>query len=147
MKKQLVALVFIILLISACHHADESKKDIRAIQFFPEGMVKVDQLVEITNGDTVAYFQREYYEDGILLKEGPIKNEKTDGLWKSYRKDGILWSEGEFAQGIRNGISNTYYPNGSKYYEGFFTNNAKDSVWRFWREDGSFIKEIDFRKN
>jgi len=146
MKKQILGLLFIFLLASACNHSAEPKEGIQVIESYPDGVVKVDQLYEVKDGEKVPYYQREYYDDGILLKEGPLKNGKTDGLWKSYRKDGIVWSEGEFTEGIRNGISNTYHPNGNKYYEGFFTNDVKDSIWRFWREDGSFIKEMDFRK-
>lgn len=143
---RLVQLFFIFLFFIACQSETSPQQSIDIVESFPSGSVKVDQLYEMHNGKKVAHFQREYYEDGTLLKEGPLKHGKMDGLWKSYYNTGILWSEGEFAEGVRNGISNTYHPNGSKYYEGHFTNNEKDSTWRFWREDGSFIKEIYFSK-
>lgn len=143
---RLVQLFFIFLFFVSCQSAEQPKQGVDVVKSYPEGAVKVDQLYEIKDGNKVAVYQREYYEDGSLLKEGPLKNEKMDGFWKSYYNTGILWSEGEFTEGIRNGISNTYHANGNKYYEGHFTNNEKDGIWRFWREDGSFIKEINFSK-
>jgi antitoxin component YwqK of YwqJK toxin-antitoxin module len=145
MKKIVFVFVLGFFLVS-CGGNEASNQGLEVVSTFPDGSVKVDQLIKMTDGEKVAYYKREYYEDGNLHKEGALKNNQMHGVWKSYYKNGLLWSEGEFDEGVRNGFANTFHGNGSRYYEGFYTNNVKDSIWRFWRQDGSFIKEIDYRK-
>lgn len=145
--KSFVGFFFVFVLLMGCSNPPETpERGIEVVQRFSDGSIRIDQMYETHEGKKVAYFQREYKKDGSLYKAGPLKNGKVHGLWKSYYSNGILWSEGAFEEGNRNGISVTYHSNGKKYYQGYFTQNVKDSIWLFWREDGSLIKEVDFRK-
>ena len=89
-------------------------------------------------------YEKEYYEDGNPLKEGPIVNDKRDGRWKSYYRDGTLWSEGDYANGVREGLTKSYFPNGKLRYEGNFTNGVKSGQWNFYNENGTFEKMATF---
>jgi antitoxin component YwqK of YwqJK toxin-antitoxin module len=79
----------------------------------------VSYINSFSDEKKIAVYEREYYKDGKVLKEGPLNSDvKRNGLWKSYYRDGILWSEGDFVNGIREGKTATYFANGQKYYEG-----------------------------
>lgn len=144
--KRIFLYLFIIILYSGCRQTVSPAQGVEVVRTFENGSVKADRLFASENGKNIAYFEREYYETGVLLKEGPLKNGKPDGLWKSYYQNGLLWSEGEFSEGIRNGLTKTYHANGNLYYEGYYTNNTKDSLWQFWNAEGKFVQEIDFSK-
>ncbi len=115
------------------------------ISYYVNDQPQLERDFSMVDGKRMAVYEREYYEDGKLLKEGALgSNEKRDGLWKSYYRDGVLWSEGAYINGIREGKTATYFPNGNKYYEGQFAQAKKVGVWKFWTEDGEFEKEINF---
>ena len=107
---------------------------------------KIVRTYEVEGEKRTAVYEKEYYEDGNLLKEGGLKNGKRNGEWKSYRRDGILWSNGNYIEGIRDGITITYHPNGKIYYEGHYSKGSKSGVWKFYDRDGKMVKEENFDK-
>lgn len=116
------------------------------ISTYANGKPKLVQTFKTENGKSSAVYEKEYYEDYSILKEGGLKNGNRIGLWKSFRRDGLLWSEGYYSDGIRNGITITYHPNGQKYYSGEYTKGVKTGLWKFYNEEGKLIKEKDFSK-
>ena len=46
--------------------------------------------------------------------------------------------------GVNHGKTTTWHENGEKYYEGFYTEGERSGVWKFWDENGEFIKEINY---
>ena len=105
---------------------------------------KVQTYKKNDKGTLEAVYEKIYYDDGNLSQEGPLKNGKRDGHWKSYYRDGTLWSEGDFVDGVAQGVTITYYPNGKKRYEGQFKDGVKTGVWKFWNDKGEFVKDITY---
>lgn len=127
----------------------ESKKleGKEVIVSYANGLAQMERDFKMVDGKRKAVYEREFYEDGNLLKEGPLSSmEKRDGTWKSYYRDGSLWSEGDYNNGIREGSTVTYFANGQKRYEGQFTRAQKSGVWKFWDENGESESEIDYDK-
>ncbi|NOY51152.1 MAG: hypothetical protein GXO88_11405 [Chlorobi bacterium] len=161
MKKILVVVMSLFLLASCGsentnndkNDTDSNKQEVNTrpdgdhvITSYANGNAKVVKTFEVKDDKLIAVYEKEYYEDGALLKEGKLKNGKREGLWKSYRRDGILWSEGEYSTGLRNGITTTYHPNGKVYYRGSYTNGSKSGRWEFFNNEGEKVKEENFDK-
>ncbi len=147
--KKLVIILMIASVFAACDSSNKEKsltgKDV--ITRYTNGMAQIERDYEMIDGSRIATFEWEYYEDGNVLKEGPLgASEKRHGSWKSYYRDGTLWSEGDFANGLRQGITVTYHDNGNKYYEGQYNKAQKSGVWKFFNKEGEFDYEIDYDK-
>lgn len=86
-----------------------------------------------------------YYEDGKKELEGSY-NEKLEreGKWTYWFSDGKIWSECGYKNGLKHGKSTVYYENGQKRYEGNYHNDTTTGIWKFWNEQGSLIKEINY---
>jgi len=141
---RIVIVLMIAVFFTACGGENTSKNLERTdiINSYTNGQTQVERDFKMVDGKRMAVYEREYYEDGNLLKDGPLStNEKRDGLWKSYYRDGVLWSEGEYNNGIREGKTITYFANGKKYYEGQFVRAQKSGVWKFYNEEGEFVNE------
>lgn len=135
--------------ITSCNNGPAKKelvgKDI--ISWYTNGSAQIERDFKMIEGKRLAVYEWEYYEDGNILKEGPLSiNEKRDGSWKSYYRDGTVWSEGDFKNGLRQGKTITYHANGKIYYDGQFNKAQKTGVWKFYNEDGEFDYEIDYDK-
>ncbi len=140
--------VFLILMVAvfftACNNeqSDKKSKDVEVIDNYANGAVRIEHDMKDVDGKRVAVYEREFYKEGGLLKEGPLGvKEKRNGLWKSYYRDGVLWSEGEYKNGVRDGKTVTYFSNGKKYYEGQFVKAQKSGLWKFYNEKGEFVNE------
>ena len=144
--RKLPGLFVVLFWLVGCQNNSMPGQGLEVVTTFPDGSVKVDRMYHTPEGVKMAYYEREYHPGGQLFKEGPLKNDKPDGLWKSYFQNSTLWSEGEFNEGVRNGLTRTYHDNGSLYYEGYYTLGVKDSLWKFWNAQGTLIKEVDFSK-
>lgn len=76
----------------------------------------------ILNGQTENNEVKQFfYPDGQLSSEGPMKNGKPDGYWKTYYPTGVLKS-----QGLR-------------------TNFLLDSTWSFYNQSGNLVKKINYK--
>jgi antitoxin component YwqK of YwqJK toxin-antitoxin module len=98
--------------------------------------------VKVINGEQI-----HYHKNGVIEMRGMMKDNKRDGLWKSWYENGLPWSETTFSNGKKNGKTTTWYENGNKRYEGFFTNDRESGRWTFWKEDGTIMdfKNYDLR--
>ena len=84
-----------------------------------------------------------YYMEGMRHLDGPIVDDKRNGIFKTYYKSGVLMSEGTFVDGIREGKATIYRENGNIHYEGQYKNGKECGIWRFYDEDGTLQKEIN----
>ena len=127
--------------------SDVNTVSTEVVESYPDGATHVEKDYSTIDDNKLYVYEREYYKDGKILKEGAL-NEKgrRDGVWKSYYRDGEIWSEGYFTNGRREGIAITYFTNGNKYYEGFYVKSKKSGIWKFWNEQGEFVKEVDYDK-
>lgn len=147
--KKVILFMAVAAILAACGNGETKKtlvgKDV--ISRYTNGAVQIERDYKMIDGKRLAVYEWEYYEDGNILKEGPLSsNEKRDGEWKSYYRDGKLWSEGDYNDGVREGKTITYHPNGNKYYEGSFRRAQKTGIWKFYKENGEFDYEIDYDK-
>lgn len=147
MKKYIGFIISIVIFIS-CNSADESKNntvknDEVVISKYINEQPQIIRKYEVKDSVRTYVYEMEYYENGNLLKEGALKNNKRNGTWKSYYKDGTLWSEGEFIDGIMEGNTKSYHQNGQIRYTGSFEDGKKSGEWRFYDENGELL-EIQF---
>jgi antitoxin component YwqK of YwqJK toxin-antitoxin module len=143
-------LIISVLIFASCSNnsSDNKQKNFEGKEVlarYTNGSAQIEREFKMIDGKRLAVYEWEYYEDGNILKEGPLsKNEKRDGIWKAYYRDGSLWSEGEYNDGIRHGNTKTYHENGKLYYDGKFNNAQKTGIWKFYDKDGNFDYEIDY---
>ncbi len=120
------------------------KKGDVVIEKYANGENRTVQKFEKVDGQLQPVYEKIYYEDGSLSKEGPLKENRREGHWKSYYRDGTLWSEGDFVKGMAQGVTITYYANGKKRYEGQFKDGIKSGIWKFWDDKGNFVKDVTY---
>ena len=158
--KFLIVLLTSLVFLSSCgsentdksgNKANTTKNNLKSsgeeiISSYDSGKPKLIKSFKNDGNKKVAYFEKELYEDGNVLKEGSLKDDKRHGVWKSFRRNGILWSEGDYSEGIRNGITITYHENGKIYYQGQYTSGLKSGIWKFYSKEGQLVKEEDFNK-
>jgi len=141
--KAAIKFSFIILLFTACSsetakstNDTNQKKD----SVYEENFVFVNsQDTVIQNGEQITR-----HKNGVIDKQGMMKNGKRDGLWKSFYEDGTPWSETTFKDGIKNGKTTTWHPNGQKRYDGFYTNDTESGKWTFYDEKGNITQQGDY---
>lgn len=144
MNKIILILVIAIFAVSC---ADNNTIETEILKSYDDGAVHVERDYKTVDDKKLYTYEREYYKDGKLLKEGFLNDKgRRNGVWKSYYRDGVLWSEGNFANGRREGKTMTFFTNGNKYYEGVYANAKKSGIWKFWNEQGEFVKEVDYDK-
>ncbi len=121
--------------------ADPLKPGEKYIESYANGQPRIVKKMKKSGNKLVPAYLTEYFENGQISKEGPYKNGKRDGLWKTYYKTGELWSEIYFNNGQPDSNTTAYYPNGKIRYQGFYTKGQKSGTWKIFKEDGS-IKEL-----
>ncbi len=158
--KKILTILLMIGFIAACKNSTEKKETTKqtvrqqtetglkegdvVVEKYASGISRKVQTFKKVNDTLVPVYEKIFYDDGHLSQEGPLKNGKRDGHWKSYYRDGTLWSEGDFVAGVAQGVTITYYPNGNKRYEGEFKDGQKYGNWKFWNENGDFVKNMTF---
>lgn len=145
--KKFALLIVTVFIIASCGNNtnDQLKEGKEVLTRYTNGGAQIERDYEIIDGKRIAVYEWEYYEDGNVLKEGPLdENEKRHGLWKAFFRNGNVWSEGGYENGIRQGITKTYHDNGKLFYEGEFNKAQKKGVWKFYDENGDFDYEIDY---
>jgi hypothetical protein len=89
----------------------------------------------VTIGDNnFALISEEYFNQ--CDDEGNFKNDKPEGLWKSYHENGQLWEEGNFKDGKKEGLWKMYYENGQLWEEGNFKDGKKEGLLKGYYENG-----------
>ena len=95
-----------------------------------------------------------YYENGNLITEANLVNEKMGELTKTYPErivkayypNGTLKSKIEFKKGLANGTYETYYENGNIFENTTMKNGKPDGKYEVYGTDGK-LEESIFYKN
>ena len=95
-----------------------------------------------------------YYENGNLITEANLINEKMgeltktypEGIVKDYYPNGALKSKIEFKKGLGNGIYETYYENGNIFEKTIMKDGKPDGKYEVYGSDGK-LEESVFYKN
>lgn len=140
MMKKLVLFLMAGLIIASCSNDGPKKVQLgnkeKVISAFANGEPQIVREFEVVDGTPVASYEKEYYDDGNLLKEGPIVSNKRHGYWKTYYRSGKLWNESTFYEGVLNDTIKGYYTDGQVKYQGIYKNGQKTGVWLFFDEKG-----------
>ena len=89
-------------------------------------------------------YEKDFYDTGILMMEGPILNGQREGDWISYFPDGKVQSTGVYKEGLRIGKSMVYHQNGRLWMDGWYVNDHKCGEWIFYDEQGYELERKDF---
>lgn len=135
--KRLTLFIFLAFLMVACGNGLHEE----VVSTFDNGQAAV---VRVYDKDKQWVAEKQYYETGMLMMEGSIKDGQRDGAWTSYFPDGKVQSTGFFEQGRRTGDAKVYYENGNLYMEGPYKEDRHHGVWRFYDEQGYLLKEFDY---
>jgi len=149
--KKLIVLIVIAVVIASCGNDQESGKvklenNEKVVTTFANGSPQIVRQFEKNDDTLVAVYEKEYYDDGNLLKEGPILNNKRNGKWKTYYRTGKIWNEGKYKEGVRDDTIKGYYVNGNLKYKGIFKDGEKTGVWLYFDENGKFKENQVYMK-
>lgn len=146
--KKIFFVVISIILIACSNESISSEKKQLAVSDNKSDSVYQENFMFVGSQDTVVKNGEliTRYKNGVIDKQGMMKDGKRDGLWKSFYEDGTPWSETTFKDGIKNGKTTTFYPNGQKRYEGFYTNDTESGKWIYYDELGKQIQLVDYDK-
>ena len=166
MKKILLMLTLAVVIASCGNNVKEEKANKQNNETTvdsqePETVVKLDPDEKIfkkyANGQPllvmryqktgkkhIPVYQKEFFENGQISKEGPMVNVRRNGLWKSFYKTGELWSETYYKDGYLDSITTAYYKNGKVRYKGQYYKSHKTGVWEFFNEQGELTDTKDY---
>lgn len=96
------------------------------------------------NKENQVVFEKDFYDTGALMMEGPMLNNQREGEWKAYFPDGKLQSTGVFVGGVSTGKKLIYHENGQLWMDGWYSNDRKCGEWIFYDELGYEIERIDY---
>jgi len=80
-----------------------------------------------------------HYYRLVIYKAG-----KPDGLSRQYFSDGILLREVPYKNGVINGMLKEYYLSGKLRIECPFTNAKLNGIYKRYSEDGNYIEETTY---
>lgn len=142
--RRIILYVIIVSLFASC--SNEGPKEVKVgkgekvVTAFANGSPQVVRELQEVDGKVVAVYEKEYYEDGNLLKEGAIADNQRHGLWKAYYRSGKIWNIGHYDHGVRTDSIKGYYTNGNLKYKGFYKDGNKSGTWMFYDENGDFVE-------
>jgi len=113
----------------------------RVIKSYVNGQPLLVTKFEKKGDKETPVYQKEFFENGQVSKEGSMVNGKRTGAWKSYYKTGEIWSKGFYKNGLNDSTTIAYYQNGEVRYKGQFTEGMKSGTWQIFTEEGT-LKEI-----
>ncbi|MEM6515015.1 MAG: hypothetical protein AAF688_02450 [Bacteroidota bacterium] len=77
-------------------------------------------------------FSRDYDQEGNLMSEGWMQNEKKVEFWTFYHTNGSIEKKGHYDRGKKDGYWYFYDSKENLVREGYFKNNNKDNWWTFY---------------
>ena len=142
--KKIVLLLMIIGVLASCDSEGPKKVKLdsgeKVASAYTNGNPQIVRTFEEINGEIVSVYEKEYYEDGNLLKEGEIAANSRDGEWKAYYRNGNIKSVGNYVYGVSNDSIKGYYPDGTLKFTGVFDNGQKTATWLYYYESGDLIE-------
>ncbi|MFA6582804.1 MAG: hypothetical protein WCS77_00780 [Elusimicrobiaceae bacterium] len=112
-------------------------------EFYPNGKIKVEELYQngALNGKRI-----KYDELGRIWAEETYQNGMLDGLVKihNYFKDKVFEEEAFFKNNKLNGVRKSYYPNGNPSVEETYKEGLLHGVRKSYYENGSINTEENY---
>ena len=116
----------------------KSKTEI--IDKFPDGKPK--KIIEHIGKNK--FYEKKYYENGVLEEIKYFENDKQEGEQVNYRKDGTKIGYSIYKNGIRNGLSQEIYQNGKIAFEGTTVNGEFEGLSKWYFENGE-MQSLQYR--
>ena len=154
-KKILILMILPAMFLTACGGSDNGgkkpkkvklKKNEVVLNSYVNGTPQVVRKLKEVDGQQVAVYEKEYYEDGNILKEGPIENNKRNGKWKIYYRSGQVRNIVNYDNGVLNDTIIGYNENGSLKFRGIFKDGQKTGTWLIYDENGNFLRNQVYMK-
>ena len=98
-----------------------------------------DLLQEMETEDTIKY------ETNLTLR-GRMRNEKKEGIHKSWYKNGQLNDRNEWKNGIMQGINEGWYENGQLSFRGKWENGVEEGMYEEWHENDQLEYQVEYKK-
>jgi antitoxin component YwqK of YwqJK toxin-antitoxin module len=142
--------LMIIIFVVAVSCSNDGPKEVKleegekVVTSFANGTPQLVREMKEKDGKLEAVYEKEYYEDGNLLKEGAILENQRHGTWKAYYRSGKLWNVGSYDRGVRSDSIVGYYPNGNVKYRGLYTDGQKSGSWMYYDESGELAERKVF---
>ena len=86
-----------------------------------------------------------YYKSGKLLCEAPYKNDKREGITRGYYESGKLEAEILWKNGKREGVGRTFYESGRLKAEIPFKGDKAQEIGKIYSEKGTLERETPFK--
>lgn len=117
---------------------------IKIKEFYENGNIKKE--VPLKNGNYHGIY-REYYDKGYIKKIIPYKEHKKNGYYKSFHENGYLHIKIPYRSGVVNGTIKYYYNNGILGIETFYSINKKNGKMKFYDKEGNLYLLKTFKDN
>ena len=147
---KIVIVVLGMLFLASCSSDGPKKVKVgsneEVVSSFAGGSPQIVRVLEEVDGVKIPVYEKEYYEDGNILKEGPVSEYKRNGVWKAYYRNGNLWNEGTYVLGVRNDSIKGYFTDGTLKYQGVFDMGQKTGTWLEYNEQGELIDNKVYMK-
>jgi antitoxin component YwqK of YwqJK toxin-antitoxin module len=147
---RIMTFVLAMVFLASCNSDGPKKVKVKSnevvMETFAGGSPQVVRTFEEVGGEKIPVYEKEYYEDGNILKEGPISENKRNGKWKAYYRNGNLWNEGSYVLGVRNDSIKGFYTDGTLKYKGVFDMGEKTGTWLEYNEQGELVDNKVYMK-
>lgn len=140
MKKNFIALIAGLFILSACEPALEE----RVTSKYPTGLPAKIEFYAKTDSAKVLVKETRFFSNGEKESEGAMKNNERHGIWTQWFENGQVWIEESYLEGFKNGDFTVYYPTGKKNYRGSYNYGTPIGQWKFWNEQGQIVKEVEY---
>ena len=116
------------------------------VETYPDGSPKRECTYRGKEESREMIRETTWYPKRKLQMTGEYKANQRDGKWIYYYENGNIWSEGFFKEGKSDGKRITHYENGKIFYEGFYKADRRVGIWKFYDENGTLRKTVNYDK-
>lgn len=101
--------------------------------------------VRDASGKLMEGISKNYYENGKLRNEVPVKDGMRHGVAREYYENGQLAAEIEYKADAKNGWSKWYYQDGILYQEAQFVANQKEGIEKKYYNTGELLALLKWK--
>lgn len=110
-----------------------------------ENAPKEPELVQDASGKIIEGISKNFYDNGKLRNEVPVKAGKRHGVAREYYENGQLAAEIEYKEDVKNGWSKWYYQDGILYQEAEFVGNQKEGIEKKYYNTGELMAVLKWK--
>ncbi len=103
------------------------------------------ELVQDASGRIIEGVSKNFYDNGTLRNEVPVKEGKRNGVAREYYENGQLAAEIEYKEDVKDGWSKWYYQDGILYQEAQFVSNQKEGIEKKYYNTGELMAVLKWK--